>query len=101
LIVYWWQSIKTDFQNKKKTDDEWNQKYIDFYTLLYHFNLSYSIILEINISNYIDRDIISQYDNKRILYSYIFFNWKFMIIKFNYEIYNKKIFIIIDYFIIW
>ena len=53
-----------------------------------------------NISNYIDEDIVSQYDNDEILYSYIFFNRKFMIIEFNYEIYNKKIFIIIDYFII-
>ena len=53
-------------------------------------------MLKTNISNYIIEKIMFQRNSNDILYFIIFFNRKFNNIKFNYEIYNKEILIIIE-----
>ena len=57
---------------------------------------SHDIILEIDASDHVFEIMILQRDDDEILYFIIFYNQKFNIIKLNYEIYDKKIFIIIE-----
>jgi hypothetical protein len=45
--------------------------------ILYHFDRSKSMILEIDISNKALEGIISQYDDNGVLYPYIFHSRKF------------------------
>ena len=44
------------------------------------------------------KDIFSQYNNKEVLYSLAFYNYKIILIEYNYEIYNKKLLIILKTF---
>jgi hypothetical protein len=64
--------------------------------ILYYFDRLKSIILEANTSNKALRDIVSQYNDNSILYSYAFYSWKFNPIEWNYEIYDKKILAIVE-----
>ena len=84
---HWDKSIQKSFE-KLKT-------FFIIIFILQYFDSSLEIILEINISNYIMKKIMFQWDLNDILYFIIFFNRKFNDIKLNYEIYNKKILIII------
>jgi hypothetical protein len=70
-------------------------------SILRYFDHSRSIILEANISNKILDGIISQYNDDDILYPYIFHNYKFNPIEWNYEIYDKEILIIMEYMDLW
>jgi len=52
-------------------------------------------MIEINASNYVFENILSQYDENKILRSIIYFSKKHNSVKCNYEIYNKKLMIIV------
>ena len=66
--------------------------------MLQNFNSEKSVIFKTNISNYIIADILSQLNKKENLHSIIFFFSKMFLKKYNYEIYNKNLLIIIKIF---
>ena len=51
--------------------------------------------MKINISNWVSGGVFSQYNKKNKLKPVAFFSSKYITTKYNYEIYNKKLFIII------
>ena len=55
------------------------------------------IILKIDFLNYVNAKMLSQYDNEKNLHFNIFYNRNMILIECNYEIYNKKLLIIIRY----
>ncbi|PYH89018.1 hypothetical protein BO71DRAFT_337640, partial [Aspergillus ellipticus CBS 707.79] len=59
------------------------------------FNSFYIIIIEIDSSGYIIREVLSQFNNKRILQLYIYFLKKNLFTEYNYKIYNKKLLAVI------
>jgi len=63
--------------------------------ILRHFNQTCKTILEINSFNYVNDEILSQYDNKKTLHSVVFYSKNLSFAKYNYKIYNKKLLIII------
>jgi len=52
-------------------------------------------VIEIDALNYVFKDILSQYDENKILYSVTYFSKKHNSIECNYEIYDKEFMIIV------
>jgi len=63
--------------------------------VLKHLNSIRKSILKTNFSNYVNDDVLSQYDDEEILHSVIFYNKNMIFAECNYEIYNKELLTII------
>jgi hypothetical protein len=63
--------------------------------VLKHFNLIREVILKTDFSNYVNDEVLSQYDDEEILHSMIFYSKNMISAEYNYEIYDKKLLIII------
>ena len=65
-------------------------------TLIFkHYDRKRKVILKCDSSNWCLSEILSQYDDEKILHSMIFYSKKMILAKCNYEIYDKKLLIII------
>ena len=60
-----------------------------------HYDRIKQIILKIDFSNYVNAEVLSQYDDEEVLHFVIFYSRNMISIKCNYEIYNKELLIII------
>ncbi len=63
--------------------------------VLKHFNSIREAILKTDFLNYVNDEVLSQYDDKDILHSMIFYSKNMIFAECNYEIYDKKLLIII------
>ena len=63
-----------------------------------HYNSDHKLIVKTNIFDYVSEKILFQYDDAEILYSVAYFFKKHNSIKYNYEIYDKKLMTIIHIF---
>jgi len=59
--------------------------------VLKHFNSIKEAILKTNFSNYVNNEVLSQYDDKDILHSVIFYSKNMILAECNYEIYDKEL----------
>ena len=90
---------------KKKTEFEWIdlvnetfevlKKQIIETSILRHYDRNRKIILKIDFSNWCLDEVLFQYDDDEIVHSMTFFNKKMISVECNYEIYDKKLLIII------
>jgi len=55
-------------------------------------------VIETNLSDYVTKGILFQYNKEGILYSVAYFLKWLNLAKYNYEIYNKELLAIIRYF---
>ena len=58
-------------------------------------------VIKANLSNYITKGILSQYNKDRVLHPIAYFLKRLSPAKYNYEIYNKELLAIIRYFKQW
>jgi len=63
--------------------------------ILRHFDQIRDLILEINSFNYINDEVLFQYNDKDVLHSIVFYSKNMFSTECNYKIYNKKLLIII------
>jgi len=63
--------------------------------ILKHFNLIKKVILKTDFLNYVNDEVLSQYDDEEILHSMIFYNKNMILAECNYKIYDKKLLTII------
>ncbi len=63
--------------------------------VLKHFNSIRKAILKTNFLNYVNNEVLSQYDDEDILHSVIFYSKNMILAECNYEIYDKELLIII------
>ncbi len=63
--------------------------------ILKHFNLIKEAILKTDFLNYVNDEVLSQYDDEDILHSMIFYSKNMILAECNYKIYDKKLLIII------
>ncbi len=63
--------------------------------ILKHFNSIKEVILKTDFLNYVNDEVLFQYDDEDILHSVIFYSKNMILAKCNYEIYDKKLLIII------
>ncbi len=66
--------------------------------ILTHFDLTKQNYIESDSFDFVSVDDLSQMRNDDELHSIIFFSKNFVSTKCNYEIYDKKLFVIIKYF---
>ncbi len=96
---------------KKNTSFVWNEicvqvfdnlkKQVSSISILHHFDLKRQAILKIDASNYVKDEILSQYDDKKVLHSMIFYSKSMIFAEINYYIYDKKLLVIIQCFEHW
>jgi hypothetical protein len=63
--------------------------------VLKHFDSIKKFILKTNFLNYVNDEVLSQYDDEEILHSVIFYSKNMILAECNYEIYNKELLTII------
>ncbi len=63
--------------------------------ILKHFNLIRKAILKMNFSNYMNDEVLFQYDDEDILHSVIFYSKNMILAECNYKIYDKELLTII------
>jgi len=63
--------------------------------VLKHFNSIREAILKTDFLNYVNDEVLSQYNDEDILHSVIFYSKNMILAECNYEIYDKKLLIII------
>ncbi len=90
---------------RKNTSFVWNEvcvqafndlkKQVSSISVLRHFDSKQQTILEIDASDYVKDEIISQYDNERVLHSVAFYSKSMIFAECNYHIYDKKLLVII------
>jgi len=96
---------------RKNTSFVWNEvcvqafndlkKQVSLISILRYFNFKRQAILEINASDYVKDEILSQYDDERVLYSVAFYSKSMILTECNYHIYDKKLLVIIWCFKHW
>ncbi len=64
--------------------------------VLKHFDSIREAILKMNFSNYVNDEVLSQYDDENILHSMIFYNKNMISAECNYKIYDKELLTIIQ-----
>ncbi len=69
--------------------------------ILRHFDQTCEAILEIDSFNYVNDEVLSQYDDEDVLHSIVFYSKNMFSAECNYEIYDKKLLIIIWAFEHW
>jgi len=66
--------------------------------ILRHFDQTREIILEIDSFNYVNDEVLSQYDDEKVLHSIVFYSKNMSFAECNYEIYDKELLVIIQAF---
>ena len=67
-------------------------------SVLAHFNPNREVLVEADASDYVSAGVLSQRDEKGVLYPIAFFSKKHSLAEYNYEIYKKKLIAIIRCF---
>ncbi len=67
-------------------------------SILRHFDQTRETILEIDSFNYVNNEVLSQYDDEDVLHSIVFYSKNMSFAECNYEIYDKELLIIIRAF---
>ncbi len=93
VLFVWSQKCQIAFNILKKV--------FTFKIILCHYNSNHKIVIKINASNYVFKNILFQYDENEILYSVAYFSKKHNLVECNYEIYNKEFMIIVCTFKKW
>ncbi len=96
---------------QKKIIFEWNKVYQIVFDhmkrcmiktfILRHFDQTCETILEIDSFNYVNDEVLSQYDDEDVLHSIVFYSKNMSSAECNYEIYDKELLIIIQAFEHW
>jgi len=96
---------------RKNTPFVWNEicvqafdnlkKQVSSTSVLRHFDLKRQAILKTDASNYVKDEILSQYDDEKVLHSMIFYSKSMIFAEINYHIYDKKLLVIIWCFEHW
>ena len=71
------------------------KKNITLISVLCHYDRTQKTILKTDSSNYVNDEILSQQDDNEVLHSVTFFSKSILSVECNYEIYDKKLLIII------
>ena len=86
-IFQWFETCQKIFEQLKDA--------IIFASVFRHFDRFWKFILEIDSFDYVNGKVLFQYDDEDVLHSMTFYNKNIILTKCNYEIYDKKLLIII------
>ena len=93
---------------RKNMSFVWNKIYVQVFdnlkkqvssiSILHYFNLKWQAILKIDALNYVKDEILSQYNDEKVLHLMIFYSKSMIFTEINYHIYDKKLLVIIRCF---
>ena len=86
-IFQWFKTCQKIFEQLKNA--------IIFALIFCHFDHFRKFIFEIDLFDYVNEKVLSQYNDEDVLHLIIFYNKNMILTKCNYEIYDKKLLIII------
>ncbi len=93
IIFEWNETCQTAFNNMKRRMTETS--------ILHHFDQIRETILKTDSFNYVNDEVLFQYDDEEVLHSIAFYSKNMFSAECNYKIYNKKLLIIIQAFEHW
>ncbi len=93
IMFEWNETCQTAFNHMKRRMTET--------FILRHFDQTHETILKTDSFNYVNDEVLSQYDDEEVLHSIAFYSKNMSSAECNYEIYNKKLLIIIRAFEHW
>ncbi len=93
VLFVWFQKCQIAFNILKKV--------FTFKIIFCYYNSDHKIVIEINASNYVFKDILFQYDENEVFHSVAYFSKKHNSVECNYEIYDKEFMIIVCAFKKW
>ncbi len=93
IIFEWNETFQTAFNHMKKCMTET--------FILHHFDQTCETILKTDSFNYVNNEVLSQYNDEELLHSIAFYSKNISSAECNYEIYDKKLLIIIQAFKHW
>ncbi len=93
IIFEWNETCQTSFNHMKRRMTETS--------ILRHFDQTRKTILKTDSFNYINDEVLSQYDDEEVLHSIVFYSKNMSSAECNYEIYDKELLIIIWAFEHW
>jgi len=93
IIFEWNEVCQTAFDHMKRRMIE--------ASILRHFDQTRETILEIDSFDYVNDEVLSQYDDEEVLHSVVFYSKNMSSAECNYEIYDKELLIIIRAFEHW
>jgi len=93
VLFVWFQKCQIAFNILKKV--------FTFKIILHHYNSDHKIVIEIDASNYVFKDILFQYNENEIFHSIAYFSKKHNSVECNYKIYDKELMIIVCIFKKW
>ncbi len=93
VLFVWFQKCQIAFNILKKV--------FTFKIILCHYNSDHKIVIEINASNYVFKNILFQYNENEIFHSITYFSKKHNSVECNYKIYDKELMIIVCAFEKW
>ncbi len=93
IIFEWNKACQTAFNHMKRRMTETS--------ILRHFDQTHETILKTDSFDYVNDEVLSQYDDEEVLHSIAFYSKNMSSAECNYEIYNKKLLIIIQAFEHW
>ncbi len=93
IIFEWNETCQTEFNHMKRCMTET--------FILCHFDQTCETILKTDSFNYVNDEVLSQCDDEEVLHSIAFYSKNMFSAECNYEIYNKKLLIIIWAFEHW
>ena len=89
IFFSWSEACQKSFESFKKV--------ITQAPILRHFDRFKKVVLKIDSSDYVNEGVLSQYDDEGNLHSVIFYSKNLLLVECNYEIYDKKLLVIIRY----
>ena len=92
-MFQWFKTYQKIFEQLKNA--------IIFASILRHFDRFRKSIFKIDLFNYVNEEVLFQYDDENVLHLITFYNKNMISTKCNYEIYDKKLLIIIKYLKHW
>ncbi len=93
IIFEWNETCQTAFNHMKRCMTETS--------ILRHFDQTRKTILKTDSFNYVNDEVLSQYDDEEVLHSIAFYSKNMSSAECNYKIYDKKLLIIIQAFEHW
>ncbi len=93
IIFEWNETCQTAFNHMKKCMTETS--------ILCHFDQTHETILKTDSFNYVNDEVLSQYNDKEVLHLIAFYSKNISFAECNYKIYDKKLLIIIWAFEHW
>ena len=83
----WSEAYQKSFESFKKA--------ITQTSILRHFDRFRKVVLEIDSSDYVNEEVLSQYNDESNLHPMTFYSKNLLLVECNYEIYDKKLLVIV------